>query len=134
MPVGTRPSALSFGIGAALAAFVAGLGLLGGCGSAADNRPAKWSYIAPAIIEPNCATASCHSEAAARAGVILTTRDKSYQTLIDRHFVIPGDPGLSEVVSLMRAVGSRRMPPDLALPEADIQLIEQWIQLGAMND
>jgi hypothetical protein len=40
----------------------------------------------------------------------------------------------SEIVVLMRGQGSRRMPPDFALPEADIRLIERWISNGAKND
>jgi hypothetical protein len=34
----------------------------------------------------------------------------------------------------MRANGARRMPPDFALPEADIQLIEAWITNNAPQD
>ena len=41
---------------------------------------------------------------------------------------------LSEMVALMRAEGSPRMPPDFALPEVDISLIEQWITNGANDD
>jgi hypothetical protein len=103
-----------------------------GCGGA-DDRPPVWSFIAPAIIEPSCATASCHSAAAQRAGVVLDTRDTAYHSLVDRFYVIKGDPGTSALVALMRAEGSRRMPPDLALPEADIALIVQWIASGAEN-
>jgi hypothetical protein len=40
----------------------------------------------------------------------------------------------SEMVALMRGQGSQRMPPDFALPEADIRLIEAWISNGAQND
>ncbi len=32
------------------------------------------------------------------------------------------------------ADGAPRMPPDFALPEADIELIEQWITNGANDD
>jgi len=28
----------------------------------------------------------------------------------------------------------RRMPPDFPLPPANIQLIESWIDMGAMNN
>jgi hypothetical protein len=108
-------------------------GLLG-CGSGADDRPARFSFIAPAIIEPSCATVSCHSAVAQRAGVILEPRDTAWHTLVDRFFAIPGDPGQSEMVALLRAQGSRRMPPDFALPEADIELIEHWITNGALDE
>lgn len=123
------------------------LGLLGfllGCGGA-ENRPARWSFIAPAIIEPSCATASCHSAMAQRASVVLDSRDTAYETLTSRHFVVtcndPAPPtcaqtaaATSEIIVLMRGQGSRRMPPDFALPEADIRLIETWISNGAKND
>jgi hypothetical protein len=107
--------------------------LVAGCGGA-DDRPARWAFIAPAIIEPNCATVSCHSTITDRAGVILEPRAVAYHTLVDRHFVIPGAPELSEVVALMRAQGSQRMPPDFAMPEVDIALIERWIANGAHDD
>jgi hypothetical protein len=103
---------------------------LAGCGSA-DDRPATWSYIYPAIIEPSCATASCHSDIVRRSGVDLGSKSVAYDQLTMRHFVIPTSPVDSEVVHLMRAEGARRMPPDFALPEVDIQLIEAWIMNGA---
>jgi hypothetical protein len=110
-----------------------GLGLVAGCGGA-DNRPPRWSFIAPTIIEPSCATASCHAAVAQRAGVALDPPDTAYQTLVGRSFVIPGHPEESELVALLRAQGSQRMPPDFPLPEVDIELIEQWITMGAGPD
>jgi hypothetical protein len=107
--------------------------VLAGCGGA-ENRPPNWSFIAPAIIEPSCATVSCHSAVAQRSGVVLDTRASAYNTLIVRHFVIPFDKDTSELVALLRAAGSQRMPPDFPLPEADIELIEEWITRGASND
>jgi hypothetical protein len=104
-----------------------------GCGGR-DTRPAVWSVIAPTVIEPSCATASCHSAVAQRAGVVLEKKEPARHTLLDRFFVIPRDPDASEVMHLLRAEGSRRMPPDFALPETDIELIEQWITNGANDD
>ena len=106
---------------------------LAGCGGA-ENRPPQWSFIAPAIIEPSCATVSCHSAVAQRAGVVLDTRNTAYDTLINRFFVIKFDKDTSELVALLRGAGSQRMPPDFPLPEADIELIERWITAGASND
>ena len=125
------------------AGLVSLVALLAGCGGA-ENRPAKWSFIAPAIIEPNCATVSCHSAVAQRAGVILDTRDHAYDTLTQRGFVVTCRSGdttcmntaaaTSEILVLMRGQGSQRMPPDFALPDPDIQLIQTWINNGAQND
>jgi hypothetical protein len=106
-----------------------------GCGSSTDNRPATFSYIWPAIIQPSCATASCHSKVAARAGVDLSDRETAYNTLTMRHFVLPGDmTGQSEILNLMAATAVRRMPPDFMLPPADIDLIASWIAQGAHDD
>jgi hypothetical protein len=142
--------------GNALTWIFRGVGLLGvgllaalsGCGGTTDDRPAMWSYIYPAIIEPGCATASCHSDVARRAGVNFVDSGEAYYQLVNRHFVVQcalppaiPDPAClarapndSEVIHLMRAQGARRMPPDFALPEVDIQLIEQWIRTNATQD
>ena len=121
-----------------------------GCGKATDDRPATWTFISTAILEPSCATANCHSALAQRASVDLSTRATGYHSLVDRKFAIArdavlGDGGApletddervarSPVVHLMRAQGNLRMPPDMPLPESDIQLIENWIRAGAAND
>lgn len=120
-----------------------------GCGGV-DNRPPEWSYISPAIIQPNCATSSCHSRGAAVAGLDLSTADAGYKDLLEqrlpqvpgapmgrtdvpRSLVIPGNPGQSRVVNMLRAFGAARMPPDRPLAEADIALIEDWILAGAQE-
>jgi hypothetical protein len=121
-----------------------------GCGKSTDDRPATWSYVSTAILQPSCATANCHSALAQRASVDLSTRAAGYHSLVDRHFVIArdsvlGDAGTpvltdderverSQVINLMHAQGNLRMPPDMPLPETDIQLVASWIRNGATND
>jgi len=126
----------SLGAVAVFAALASSLGLAG-CGSETDDRlttAADWSYIYPAIIEPSCATASCHSRFTARAGVDLGDSDTAWYQLNCRHFAVAGSPGQSELISLLNASGASRMPPDFALPKADIALIATWIQAGAADD
>jgi hypothetical protein len=55
-------------------------GALGGC-DRADDRPAAWGYISPAILQPNCATPSCHSPATAVSGLDFSTPDRGYTSL-----------------------------------------------------
>lgn len=105
-----------------------------GCGGTTDDRPAKWSFISPAITEPGCATVNCHSAIAQKAGVDLHDRASGYATLAGRGFVDPSMPDASAVIHMMRGEGSLRMPPDEPLPEADIRLIRDWIAAGANND
>lgn len=118
--------------------------LLGACGGDED-RPATWSYISPAIIQPNCATSSCHSRGTAVSGLDLSTAKDGYETLfyqtlagnrsgLPRRLITRGNPTQSRVVNMLRAYGAARMPPDRPLAEADIALIEEWILSGANND
>ena len=122
-----------------------GAGGLGGCGGV-DDRDPVWSYISPVIMQPNCATASCHNSLAAVSGMDLSTRERGYISLTrltlptaqyagkSRQIVLPGNPDQSRLVRMLRADGIERMPPDRPFAEADIQLIERWILNGARDD
>jgi hypothetical protein len=117
------------------------------CGGTDDTRAATWGFISPVIIQQNCATSSCHSQASAVAGLDLSTVDNGYTSLLNlklpvrasqgekaRTLVVPYNPDESRLVQMLRARGARRMPPDRPLPEADIALVERWILAGAVND
>ena len=133
---------------------------LAGCGDK-DERPADWAFIAPMILAPNCATASCHSPGAAAAGLDLSDAKSAYRSLLGqqaqyflpqpplqdtatckgqrtgtvcltpRPMVQPCRPDESRIVNMMRGRGAQLMPPDRPLPVADIELIERWILAGA---
>ena len=51
-----------------------------GCGGA-DSRPAVWGFISPEILQPNCATTSCHGPAAAVSGLDFSTPGSGYTSL-----------------------------------------------------
>jgi hypothetical protein len=111
--------------------------LAAACGGE-DDRPAVWSFIAPAIIQPNCATARCHSKWTSTAGLRFDAIDDSYTYLVgggtaagSQNFVVPFQPQDSKLMYLLRGEETRRMPPDQPLPDADIELIEAWILAGA---
>jgi hypothetical protein len=118
----------------------------GACGSEEDLRDPVWGYISPAIIQPNCATSSCHSKAVAAAGLDLSTPEAGHDSLLNlklaprggaeppRAMVLPGNPGESRVMHMLRAEGARRMPPDRPLAGADVDLVERWILFGAKKD
>jgi hypothetical protein len=105
-----------------------------GCGSEEDDRPAEWSYISPAIIQPSCATASCHSKHTAAAGLQLHDAKSGWSALVNGGFVIPGQPESSKLVYMLRGEEVYTMPPDGALPDVDIELIERWILAGAEQE
>jgi hypothetical protein len=109
-----------------------------------DDRPTDWRYLHTAIVAPACATAGCHSAAAATAGLDLSTATGAYTYLTGRicgepvgpgapprNYVTPGSPEFSQLVYQLRGAGRDRMPPDGALPEVEIALIERWILEGA---
>lgn len=123
---------------------VAMLGPLVGCADV-DDRPARWSYLHTSIIAPACATAGCHSTAAAVAGLDLSSRTGAYTFLTGhicgeplvpgsppRNYVDPGSPEFSQLVYQLRGIGRPRMPPDTPLPEVEITLVERWIAEGAL--
>jgi len=112
-----------------------------------EQRPASWSYIHPSIIEPSCATASCHSNPSALAGLDLSMRENAYAFLVGRtceapphpgdapgNFVFPYEPERSRLMYLLRGDQTRVMPPDIPLPDVEIELIERWILEGAPCD
>jgi hypothetical protein len=65
--------------GRGLALALLGAGVVPACSG--DPRPAEWAYISPAIMQPNCATASCHSRATAAAGLDFSDAHRGYQSL-----------------------------------------------------
>ena len=134
--------------------------LVGACGDSEDPRPASWDYLSPALLQPSCATASCHSPAAAAAGLDFSTPERGYTSLtrlsvwivdpdgaisdgcrdVDgvrvcqrptRPLVNAFNPAQSRLLHVLRAEGAPRMPPDRPLAEADIALVERWILEGA---
>jgi hypothetical protein len=121
----------------------------GGCGGEEDVRDPYWGYISPAIIQPNCATSSCHSKASAVAGLDLSTVKDGRYSLVQlrlaqrgaakgeppaRPMVLPFNPDESRMLHMLKADGARRMPPDRPLAGADIALIERWILEGAKDN
>lgn len=110
-------------------------------GSGGGNRPltANFDSIQASVFEPLCE--HCHSGANAPAGLRLDAAN-SYALLVgtpstERPNVLrvaPGDPNSSYVIQKLEgtaAVGER-MPAGLpAVPQADIDVIRQWITDGA---
>ena len=62
-----------------------------GCGES-DPRPATWGYISPAILQPYCATTSCHGPAAAVSGLDFSTPERGYTSLTGLWVWVPVAP------------------------------------------
>jgi hypothetical protein len=114
---------------------------LGACADV-DDRPASWSYIHATIIEPNCTTSNCHTDISKVAGISFDDPDESYETLAGvacgggtaSNYVVAGAPELSQLMYLLRGDEVPVMPPDVPLPDTEVEIIERWIQGGASCD
>lgn len=116
-----------------LIAAAALLPLGAGCGAEEDDRPRTLEFIHAAIIQPSCAQANCHSSFAKAEfydfGSLEGTRD-GFGRLVE-----PGDAASSDLILILTSPGGDgaplRMPYDAPLPNADINLIFDWIDDGA---
>jgi len=117
-----------------------------GCADSAE-RPARWSYIHAAIIQPSCTTASCHSALTAIGGVNLSERQGAYTVLTGkicgaptspldppRNYVTPFSAETSRLYHQLVGENTDVMPPDTSLPETEIELVARWIDEGARCD
>jgi hypothetical protein len=120
--------------------------LAAGCAESAD-RPARWSYIHAAIIQPACTTAGCHSALTAIAGINLSDRQGSYTILTGRicgeppgpldpprNYVTPFSAETSKLYHQLVGENTDQMPPDTALPATEVDLVARWIDDGARCD
>ncbi|HEY1547180.1 MAG TPA: c-type cytochrome domain-containing protein [Kofleriaceae bacterium] len=101
---------------------------------ASEARPETADYIIEAILVPRCGRAGCHSSETAQHGYAFDTIDHATAALksTDRGMtlVVPGDAQRSDLYTVIS--GTRDvMPPDSPLAQADIDLIETWIDDGA---
>lgn len=82
------------------------------------------------ILQSNCAMTGCHDAGTASDGVVLT----SYASVMSSGIVSAGNPGNSDLYEAITETDpDKLMPPNGALPGAQIQLIQTWIQQGARN-
>jgi hypothetical protein len=111
---------------------------LGACADI-DDRPATWSYIHATIIQPNCTTSNCHTDISKAAGISFDDPDESYEHLAGvacgsgtaTDYVVAGMPGASKLMFLLRGDEVPIMPPDVPLPDNEIEIVARWIQEGA---
>ena len=103
---------------------------------------ATWTSVFTQIVQPNCATAGCHSAIAPASGLDLSSAANAYTTLMTRRscalpFVAPGNPDGSyffdKISRAMPSCGGV-MPPGGMLCSDDIASVRNWIQAGALNN
>ena len=122
-----------------------GLLVLGGaCGTDTDDRPRTTTYVTQTVLGPSCGKAECHSTFAAQVGYVLDTTHGVATTLLyelaneGTNSVLFSDQPLIEAQPLASILnqktemnGRAPMPYDSPMPEADAQLILDWMVRGA---
>ncbi len=103
----------------------------------------NFSEIQSNVFTPDCATSGCHSGGAPSAGLNLEAAN-SYAQLVGIASiqdgailrVNAGSPNSSYLIQKLEgtAAAGNQMPPSAALPQADIDVIRQWISDGAIDD
>jgi hypothetical protein len=96
-----------------------------------------FSNVYEGVLKQSCS--SCHSGAAAAAGLEMGAKDRAYTSLVAGHRVIPGNPPASTLFvkispDLCRGdctLMPKRQPP---LDAHARSLVERWIQAGAKDD
>lgn len=102
-----------------------------------------FSEIQASVFTPNCATAGCHSGANPSASLNLEAANRhamlvGVNALQDANVqrVNPGNPDSSYLITKLEGPGAagQQMPPNNPMPQADIDVIRQWITDGAIDD
>ncbi len=99
------------------------------------SKPEYYTTRVKPIFEANCAR--CHGGANHRGGLNMDTRDSMLKGGHDGPVLVPGDPGKSLLVKLIRHEGPKDDPMDMPpkrdkLSDADIAVVEQWVKAGAV--
>ena len=104
----------------------------------------NFSEIQANVFTPSCTTVGCHSGAGAAAGLNLEAAN-SYAMLVGMpssqqaglQRVNPGNPDISYLIQKLEGapgISNGQMPPSGPLPQAQIDVIRQWITQGAIDD
>lgn len=104
----------------------------GGTGVPCDSTKIYFQQQVLPVLLSNCAMSGCHDDASHQDGVVLTSFEKVMATADIR----PGQPGNSELFErIIDTDPNDRMPkpPRSPLSAAQINMIRQWIEQGALN-
>ena len=99
------------------------------------SKPEFYTTQVKPVLTSNCG--SCHLGANHRGGLNFDTRESLLKGGHSGPAIVPGDPGSSFLVKLIRHEGPaddpKNMPPNKPkLSDADIKTIETWIKAGAV--
>ena len=73
----------------------------------------------------------CHGEKVQKGGVRLDSAEALLGKSDDEPLVKPGHPEDSRIMEVVGYKEEPKMPPDGKLPDADTQILREWIRQGA---
>ncbi len=73
----------------------------------------------------------CHGDKAQKGGVRLDSRAELLKDASSLKVVVPGNPETSALVHVLRYDGKIQMPPGGKLPQAQIDVLTDWVKRGA---
>ena len=99
------------------------------------SKPEYYTTKVKPIFEANCAR--CHLGTNHRGGLNIETRAGMLKGGHDGTVLVPGDPGKSLIVKLIRHEGPANDPMPMPpkgdkLSDADIAVVEKWVRAGAV--
>lgn len=118
------------------------LALLVACGTTNDDRPRTIGYVTEAILVPTCGLAECHATFSQNRGIVFDTVAGARASLV--HNLIsfdsikfdPANPNNAGLIIWITQIdplglGIGRMPFDSPMPNADVNLLKEFIREGA---
>jgi hypothetical protein len=117
--------------------------LVAACGTTTDDRPRTIEYVTEAILAPTCGAADCHSSFAQQRGDVFDTVEAARRSLVVNGLIAfdsldysPADPDNAPLIVWISqtdpfGLGIGRMPLDAPMPNADVNLLKQYIREGA---
>jgi hypothetical protein len=119
------------------------LALLVACGTTRDDRPRTIQYVTEAILAPTCGAAECHSTFSQAKGDVFDTVTAARRSLVrnglidlDSSVNDPADPDNAQLIVWIThtdpyGLGIGRMPLDAPMPNADVNLLKEYIRESA---
>jgi WD40 repeat protein len=77
---------------------------------------------------------SCHNEEKKKGGLMLTTREAMLKGGTDGSVVELAKPETSRLLQVLQPNADPHMPPKKQLPDAQLDLLRQWLKAGAVWD
>jgi hypothetical protein len=117
--------------------------------SSGDTTPPKLTDVQAKVFAGSCAISGCHGSGSSPSGNLkLSDAATSHASLVNQEGtvvdedgkvwlrVVPGQPEQSLLYRVLKGkVGTvRQMPPGVALPADQVELVRAWIAAGAKND